>query len=170
MLSFNIHIEATERTTATAVRRYKREKVRSFCFFCLLYLQTAVTAAIINVLKNQSIPFQSRQSHQFCDFSVIFKPILWFAVVVVVTIIIILSVYQSGYSWPSHATRPYRPLLLAGLLGYIQYRHRAAVCRFTFACPCEGVHRSTSLMSSSLVLQQCPACLVRPIFDSFRDG
>ena len=25
----------------------------------------------------------------------------------------------------------------------------------------EGVHRSTSLMSSSLLLQQCPACLVR---------
>ena len=30
-----------------------------------------------------------------------------------------------------------------------------------FARPCEGVHRSTSLMSSSLILQQCPACLVR---------
>ena len=27
--------------------------------------------------------------------------------------------------------------------------------------PCVGVHRSTSLMSSSLLLQQCPACLVR---------
>ena len=30
-----------------------------------------------------------------------------------------------------------------------------------FARPYEGVHRSTSLMSSSLLLQQCPACLVR---------
>ena len=30
-----------------------------------------------------------------------------------------------------------------------------------FARPCEGVHRRTSLMSSSLLLQQCPACLVR---------
>ena len=30
----------------------------------------------------------------------------------------------------------------------------------TFACPCEGVHRSISLMSSSLLLQRCPACLV----------
>ena len=30
-----------------------------------------------------------------------------------------------------------------------------------FAWPYEGVHRSTSLMSSSLLLQQCPACLVR---------
>ena len=30
-----------------------------------------------------------------------------------------------------------------------------------FARPYEGVHRITSLMSSSLLLQQCPACLVR---------
>ena len=30
----------------------------------------------------------------------------------------------------------------------------------TFAHPCEGVHRSTSLMCSSLLLQQCPTCLV----------
>ena len=33
--------------------------------------------------------------------------------------------------------------------------------RPAFAWPCVGVHRSTSLMSSSLLLQQCPACLVR---------
>ena len=33
--------------------------------------------------------------------------------------------------------------------------------RPAFARPCVGVHRSTSLMSSSLLLQQCPACLVR---------
>ena len=32
--------------------------------------------------------------------------------------------------------------------------------RPAFAWPCVGVHRSTSLMSSSLLLQQCPACLV----------
>ena len=30
-----------------------------------------------------------------------------------------------------------------------------------FAWPCVGIHKSTSLMSSSLLLQQCPACLVR---------
>ena len=30
-----------------------------------------------------------------------------------------------------------------------------------FAQPCVGVHKSTSLMSSFLLLQQCPACLVR---------
>ena len=33
--------------------------------------------------------------------------------------------------------------------------------RHAFAWPYVGVHRSTSLMSSSLLLQQCPACLVR---------
>ena len=33
--------------------------------------------------------------------------------------------------------------------------------RPAFACPYTGVHRITSLMSSSLLLQQCPACLVR---------
>ena len=32
--------------------------------------------------------------------------------------------------------------------------------RPAFARPCVGVHKSTSLMSSSLLLQQCPACLV----------
>ena len=30
-----------------------------------------------------------------------------------------------------------------------------------FARPCVGVHKSTSLMSSSLLLQQCPTCLVQ---------
>ena len=33
--------------------------------------------------------------------------------------------------------------------------------RPAFAWPYAGIHRSTSLMNSSLLLQQCPACLVR---------
>ena len=33
--------------------------------------------------------------------------------------------------------------------------------RPAFAQPCVGVSKSTSLMSSSLLLQQCPACLIR---------
>ena len=33
--------------------------------------------------------------------------------------------------------------------------------RPAFAWPYAGVHRSTSLLSSSLIIQQCPACLVR---------
>ena len=32
--------------------------------------------------------------------------------------------------------------------------------RPAFARPCVGIHKSASLMSSSLLLQQCPACLV----------
>ena len=39
-----------------------------------------------------------------------------------------------------------------------------------FARPCEGVHRSTLLMSSSILLQQCPACLVRLILIAFVMG
>ena len=39
--------------------------------------------------------------------------------------------------------------------------------RPNFAWQCEGVHRGTSIMSSSLLLQQCPACLVHLIFIVF---
>ena len=39
--------------------------------------------------------------------------------------------------------------------------------RPAFARLCVGVHKSTSLMSSSLLLQQCPACLVRLTWRSF---
>ena len=38
-----------------------------------------------------------------------------------------MSRYQHGYFWPFLATPPDRPLPLAGLPDYIQYRHRAAV-------------------------------------------
>ena len=43
--------------------------------------------------------------------------------------------------------------------------HSCCMCvqagRPAFARPYARVHRSTSLMSSSLLLQQCPACLIR---------
>ena len=42
--------------------------------------------------------------------------------------------------------------------------------RPAFARPCVGVHKRTSLMSSSLLLQQCPACLVRPTWIVFVIG
>ena len=42
--------------------------------------------------------------------------------------------------------------------------------RPAFAWPYVGVHRSTSLMSSSLLLQQCPACLVRLAWIVFMMG
>ena len=42
--------------------------------------------------------------------------------------------------------------------------------RPAFAQPYVGVHRSTSLMSSSLLLQQCPACLVHLTWIVFMMG
>ena len=39
-----------------------------------------------------------------------------------------------------------------------------------FAQPSEGIHKSTSLMSSSLLLQQCPACLIRLTLIAFLMG
>ena len=42
--------------------------------------------------------------------------------------------------------------------------------RLAFARPCVGVHKSTSLMSSSLLLQQCLACLVRLTWIVFMIG
>ena len=40
--------------------------------------------------------------------------------------------------------------------------------RPAFARPCVGIHKSTSLMSSSLLLQQCPACLVPDLTDKMK--
>ena len=42
--------------------------------------------------------------------------------------------------------------------------------RPAFARPYAGVYRSTSLISSSLLLQQCPACLVHLIWIVFEMG
>ena len=74
----------------------------------------------------------------------------------IIIIIIIVLHHQHGYPCPFLAT-------FSMVHCYIPYRHRAVVLagRPAFARPCEGVHWSTSLMSSSLLLQQCPTCLVR---------
>ena len=74
-------------------------------------------------------------------------------------IIIMMSCRQHGYPWSSLATSPHRSSPLAGLQDYIPYPHIAS--RPSFSRSYVGVHWSTSLMSSSLLLQQCPACLVR---------
>ena len=77
-----------------------------------------------------------------------------------VKIIIIMSYRQHGY--PTLTTFPYRSSPLAGLQGYIPYPHIAVLAgRPALVRPYVGDHRSTSLMSSSLLLHQCPACLVR---------
>ena len=72
-----------------------------------------------------------------------------------------MSCRQQGYPWPSLATSPYHSSLQACLQGYIPYSHIAAICIFELVVLLLLGHRSTSLMSSSLLLQQCPACLVR---------
>ena len=81
-------------------------------------------------------------------------------------IIIIMSCHLHGYPRTSLATPPYGSSLLAGPQG----RHPVSsqsCCMYVragrpaFARPSEGAHRRTSLMSSSLLLQQYPAGLVR---------
>ena len=87
--------------------------------------------------------------------------------------IIIMSRCQHGSPWPSLATRLYCPSLLGAFQVYILHRHRVVSCwsscrcsfmflagRPAFARLCEGVRRSISLLSSSLLLQQCSACLI----------
>ena len=81
-------------------------------------------------------------------------------------IIIILSCYHHRYPWPSLVTPPYRSSLPGRSSGLHPVSSQSSCIlvrggRPVFARPCEEVHRSTSLMSSSLLLQQCPACLVR---------
>ena len=78
-------------------------------------------------------------------------------------IYIILSCHQHGYPWPSFALS----FLTSGWSSGLHPVSSQSCCiyvradRPAFARPCEGVHRSTSLMSSSLLIQQCPECLVR---------
>ena len=63
-----------------------------------------------------------------------------------------MSRCQHGSPWPSPATRLYRRSLPVGFQGYILQ---------TFVRLCEGVNWRMGQMSSSLLLQQCPECLVR---------
>ena len=77
-----------------------------------------------------------------------------------------MSSRQHGYPDPlSPFSLPYRSSLLAGPQGYNPYLHRTAVYRFGLVVLLlfghDGVHRRISLMSSSLLFQQCPTCLVR---------
>ena len=90
-------------------------------------------------------------------------------------IIIIISCRRHGYPWPSLATSPYRssppcrssrphPVSSHSCCMYVRAGLPA------FARPYVGVHRSTSLMRSSLLLQQWPACLVRLVWIVFVMG
>ena len=75
-------------------------------------------------------------------------------------IIIIKSYWQHGFPWLSLSIRLYHLLLSAGLLNYIlclQWCKQILVGRPILEHPWVGVHRRMSLMSSSLVLLQCPS-------------
>ena len=72
-----------------------------------------------------------------------------------------MSYRQHGYPLPSLATSPNHSSLLAGLQGYIPYSHIAAECMIELVILLLLGHMWGSIMSSSLLLQQCPACLVR---------
>ena len=74
-----------------------------------------------------------------------------------------MSRTQHGYPWQSLANLPYHSLPLGGLLHSNQHPRIVGQCRSLVGdphCPCVGFHRRTLLISSSLLLQQCPACLV----------
>ena len=81
-------------------------------------------------------------------------------------IIIIMSCRQHGYPWPSLATSPIS-FIASGSSSGLHPVSSHSCCMYVragrpaFAWPYVGVHRSTSLTSSSLLLQQCPACLAR---------
>ena len=71
------------------------------------------------------------------------------------------------YPWPSLATPPssgQHPESSHSCWMYVRAGRPA------FSRPCVGVHKSTSLMHSSLLLQQCPACLVRLTWIVFDRG
>ena len=79
-------------------------------------------------------------------------------------IIIIKSSCWLRFPWLSLAIRLYHPSLTAGSYDYIMCLYRAVVDRFYLLRWCQVVYRRTSLMHSFLLLQQCPACLVRQIW------
>ena len=79
-----------------------------------------------------------------------------------------MSHHQLGYPWPSLTIPPivhcvWQIFGARSRIGTELQYVGSSWSSFAFARPCEGVHRSTSLMSSSLLIQQCPVCLVRLI-------
>ena len=81
-------------------------------------------------------------------------------------IIMMMSCRQHGYPWLSLATSSLSFIAFGWSSGLHPVSSHSCCMyvragRPAFAWPYVGVHRSTSLMSSSLLLQQCPPCLVR---------
>ena len=92
----------------------------------------------------------------------IYMYIYMFIYMCVYIIIIIMSCHhQHGYPWLFLATILYCPLLPLGLQSYI-CTELLYVGSSWLSCLCLfmwRIHKSLSLMSLSLLLQQCPACL-----------
>ena len=77
-----------------------------------------------------------------------------------------MSCWKYGHPRPSLATFPYRSLPQAGLLDNMLYPHIVAECMFVLVVLLLHGHvwgsiRVYHLLCSSLLLQQCPSCLVR---------
>ena len=78
------------------------------------------------------------------------------------SVVIIMLCRQHGYPWPSLSLS----FIASGRSSGIHPVSPHSCCMYVwagrpaFAQPYVGIHRSTSLMSSSMLLQQCPACLV----------
>ena len=74
-------------------------------------------------------------------------------------IIIIMSCSQQGYPWPSlHVSLSF---IASGRSSRLHPVSSHSCCMYVRAGRPAFEYRSTSLTSSSLLLQQCPACLVR---------
>ena len=97
------------------------------------------------------------------------KGVFWLLATMVSNFILYIPSSSSSSSCRAASTDipdPLSPLLpIVGPQGYIPYPHRAAVRRFELFVLLLLGHKRGSIgehhMSSSLLLQQCPACLVR---------
>ena len=131
---------------------------------------TRILRAILNKswrqhpTKHQLYSIKRIRLYLFTIFNVIFKILCWRRWGIVHH----HHHYVMPLAWiscSSLATPSYRSSLLAVPQGYIPYPHRDAVCRFElvillwFSCMRGSIGEHH--MSSSLLLQQCPACLVR---------
>ena len=131
-------------------------------FICYIYLFEASTTSPVqsghgsNANKNYSIlhRFQEMEYPSLTQFSVI--PHHHPHVALVARISLTLSRHSSLSFIALSRSSGQHPVSSHSCGMYVH------AGRLAFARPCVGVHKSTSLMSSSLLLQQCPACLVRP--------
>ena len=118
--------------------------------------------------RDLSGQYSTNALFEFCKLNLSrFTELVWFGFIIIIT-----HRHRQGYPWPSLTTFPYRPLLPAGLQGYIPYQHRATVCRFKLVVlpllfhvkGSTGVYHIVS--TSPPVPHVCGSCNL----DSFRDG